>query len=64
MQDLVSSKKMDDTIIVVWNESGQIKDRSFTYQELIDMKINADDLLDRPMLYKIDMELNKYVLKR
>jgi len=64
MQDLVSSKKMDDSIIVVWNESGQIKDRSFTYQELIDMKINADDLLDRPMLYKIDMELNKYVLKR
>jgi len=64
MQDLVSSKKMDDTIIVVWNESGQIKDRSFTYQDLIDMKINADDLLDRPMLYKIDMELNKYVLKR
>jgi len=64
MQDIVNSKKTDDCIIVVWNESGQIKDRSFTYQELIEMKIDADDLLNRPMLYKIEFELNKYVLKR
>jgi hypothetical protein len=29
----------------------------------IDMKIDAADLLDRPMLCKIDMVLNMYVLK-
>jgi hypothetical protein len=64
MHDIVNSKKMDEGVIVVWNEGGLIKDRLFTYQDLIDMKINAADLVDRPMLYKIDMVLNTYVLKR
>lgn len=64
MHDIVSSKRVDDGIIVVWTENGQVKDRSFTYQELVDMKIDAADLLDRPMLYKIEMEWNKYILKR
>ena len=64
MHDIINSKKMDDGIIVVWNENGLIKDRLFTYQELIDTKINAADLVDRPMLYKIDMSLNTYVIKR
>lgn len=64
MQDLVSSRKTDAGIIVVWSEGGQVKDRSFTFQELAEMKIDADDLLGRPMLYKITIELNKYLLKR
>ncbi|NMB80006.1 MAG: hypothetical protein GYA23_13040 [Methanomicrobiales archaeon] len=64
MPTLVSSTKSDDGIIVVWNENGQIKDRLFTSQELSEMKIDTADLLDRPMLYKIEMELNKFVLKR
>ena len=64
MQELINSTKTDDGIVVVWNESGQIKDRSFTYQELLEMKIDAGDLLARPMLYKIEVELNKFVLKR
>ncbi|PKL63869.1 MAG: hypothetical protein CVV32_11690 [Methanomicrobiales archaeon HGW-Methanomicrobiales-3] len=64
MHDLVSSKKTDNGIIVCWSEGNQVKDRSFTHQELVEMKIDADDLLGRPMLYKITMELNKYLLKR
>lgn len=64
MHDLVSSRKTDNGIIVVWSESGQVKDRTFTYPQLVEMKIDADDLLGRPMLYKITIELNKYLLKR
>ena len=64
MHDIVSCTKTDDGITVVWNESGQVKDRSFSDQELTEMNIDVDDLLNRPMLYKITMELNKYVLKR
>jgi hypothetical protein len=64
MQDLVSSKKTDTGIIVVWSEGSQVKDRSFTYPELAEMKIDPDDLLGRPMLYKITIELNKFLLKR
>jgi hypothetical protein len=64
MQEIVSSKKADNGIIVVWKESGQVRDRTFTHSELQEMKIDADDLLGRPMLYKITMELNRYLLKR
>lgn len=64
MEDIVSSKKADNGVIVVWKEGGQVRDRTFTYQELSDMKIDADDLLGRPILYKITMELNKFLLKR
>jgi hypothetical protein len=52
MEEIVSSKQADDGVIVVWKESGQVRDRTFTNQELSDMKIDADDLLARPMLYK------------
>lgn len=64
MVGIVSSKQADDGVIVVWKESGQVRDRTFTNQELSDMKIDADDLLARPMLYKITIELNRYLIKR
>jgi hypothetical protein len=64
MVGIVSSKQADDGVIVVWKESGQVRDRTFTNQELSDMKIDADDLPARPMLYKITMELNRYRIKR
>jgi hypothetical protein len=54
MQDITSSKKMENGIVVFWNEKGEKMDESFNYGELVDMKINALDLLERPTSYKID----------
>ena len=54
MHDIVSSKKMKNGIVVFWNEQGEKKYESFNYSELIDMKINALDLLERPKSYKVD----------
>ena len=54
MYDIVSSKKMENGIVVFWNEQGEKKYESFNYSELIDMKINALDLLERPKSYKVD----------
>lgn len=54
MHDIVSSKKMENGIVVFWNEQGEKKYESFNYSELIDMKINALDLLSRPKSYKVD----------
>ena len=48
MHDIVSSKKMENGIVVFWDDSGGKKFESFNYSELIDMKINALDLLERP----------------
>jgi hypothetical protein len=54
MQDILSSKRMENGIVVFWEEKGKKKSESFNYSELVDMKINALDLLDRPKSYKVD----------
>jgi hypothetical protein len=64
MHDIVSSKKMENGIVVFWDEKGEKKYESFNYQELIDMKINALDLLDRPKSYKVDKAAHRLIVKK
>jgi hypothetical protein len=64
MHDIISSKKMENGIVVFWDEKGAKKNESFNYSELIDMKINALDLLDRPKSYKVDKEAHKLIVQK
>jgi hypothetical protein len=64
MQDILSSKRMENGIVVFFEEKGVKKDESFNYSELIDMKINALDLLDRPKSYKVDKEAHLIVSQK
>jgi hypothetical protein len=64
MHKIVSSKKMENGIAVFWMEKGEKKYESFNYQELIDMKINAADLLSQPGGYSIDVEGHRIVMKK
>ena len=54
MQDILSSRKMENGIVVFWEDKGEKRSESFNYAELIDMKINALDLLSHPKSYKVD----------
>ena len=64
MQDIVSSKKMENGVVVFWEEKGERKSESFNYQELVDMKINALDLLDHPKGYKVDKAAHRLIMKK
>jgi hypothetical protein len=64
MQKLVSSKKMENGIVVFWIERGEKKYDSFNYSELIDMKINAFDLLEHPASYQVDVEGHNLIVKK
>jgi hypothetical protein len=64
MQDIVTSKKMENGIVVFWSERGEKKNESFNYSELVDMKINALDLLERPKSYKVDLAAHKIVVQK
>jgi len=64
MQKIVSSKKMENGIVVFWMDKGEKKYDSFNYSELIDMKINALDLLDHPAAYGIDVEAHRLIIKK
>lgn len=63
-QDVVSSKKMENGIVVFWIENGVMKNESFNYAELIDMKINALDLLERPGFYRFDKSARMLIVKK
>jgi hypothetical protein len=64
MHDISSSRKMENGIVVFWEEKDEQKYESFNYQELIDMKINALDLLDRPKSYKVDKAAHAIIAKK
>jgi len=64
MHDIVSSKKMENGIVVFWDEKGGKEYESFNYQELIDMKINSLDLLDHPKSYKVDKAAHAIISKK
>lgn len=54
MPQIIGSKKMENGVVVFWLEGDDRKWDSFNFQELIDMSINAANLLDRPTMYLID----------
>ena len=64
MQDIVSCRKMENGIVVFWNEKGEKKNDSYNYEELIDMRINALDLLASPKGYKVDPEAHRIIMKK
>ena len=64
MKDIVGSKKMENGIVVFFMEKEEKKYESFNYAELVDMKINALDLLERPKSYKVDVAGHKLIVKK
>ena len=64
MHDIVTSKKMENGIVVFWAERGEKKSESFNFSELDDMKINALDLLERPKYYKVDTAAHKLIVQK
>ena len=64
MHDIVSSKKMENGIVVFWSEKDEKKFESFKFSELIDMKINALDLLEHPKSYRIDKAAHRLIVKK
>jgi len=64
MKDILSSKKMENGIVVFFDEKGEKKYESFNYAELVDMRINALDLLDRPKSYKVDTAAHVIIVNK
>ena len=63
MNNSVGSKKMENGIVVFLMEKEENKYESFNYSEMIDMKINALDLLERPKSNKVDAAGHKLIVK-
>jgi hypothetical protein len=64
MKDIVATRKMENGVACYYGQSGREELESFTYSELIDMKINALDLLKDPTNYGIDEKTRTVVMKK
>ncbi|MDD1701282.1 MAG: hypothetical protein LUQ04_10905 [Methanoregula sp.] len=61
MELIAGTKKYQNGIQVFWMEEEQEFHDFFLYAELIDMKINALDLLQNPKFYRINAK--KHVIE-
>ncbi len=63
MKEIITGVKRNDGIITVWQDGKEMKSTFFEYSDLIDMKINALDLLEHPKMYLFDSDKNQIVMK-
>lgn len=64
MKDIVATRKMENGVAVYYQEGAEKKFESFNYSELIDLKINALDLLEDPKNYAVDPKGHKITMKK
>ena len=59
MQQITNSKKYQNGIQVFWPDEGNEVNDFFSYEDLVDQKINALDLLNNPRLYLMNATSHK-----
>ncbi len=64
MNEIENTRKMENGIAIYYQDGLARKVESFTYSELIDMQINALDLLTDSKNYAVDVPAHKVVMKK
>ncbi len=59
MQQVASSRKYQDGIQVFWSSAGDPNGDFYSYEDLINQKINVFDLLIHPAIYRIDPDQHR-----
>ena len=54
MQQITRSKKFQNGIQVFWTDKGTDLSDFFSYEDLVDLRINAFDLLNNPRIYQVN----------
>ena len=59
MNQLSGSKRLGDGVNVFWKEGGREENQYFTFSQLVDMQVNALDIIEHPKNYQIDPKKKK-----
>ncbi|MCK9592717.1 MAG: SRPBCC domain-containing protein, partial [Methanoregula sp.] len=59
MQQITGSKKYQNGVQVFWTDKGTDLSDFFSYEDLIDQRINAFDLLNNPRIYQMNTASHK-----
>lgn len=64
MYNITKTRKMENGVAVYYVEKGEEKFETFNYSELIDLKINALDLLKDAKHYAVDTKKHRVVMTK
>jgi hypothetical protein len=59
VKNVYNCKKTEAGVALVWQEGKKENQEVFSFSELEDMRINIQDLIDHPNLYRIDLQEHK-----
>jgi hypothetical protein len=59
MYQLSGSKRLGDGVNIFWMEGGEEQNLYLSFSQMVDMKLNALDILDHPKNYQIDPKKKK-----
>ena len=62
MQKITGAERCGDGVNVSWRKAGKVTTTYFSFTQLIDMQVNALDLLQHPSSWGIDEKTGKVVL--
>ena len=62
MQKILSTERCGDGVNVVWGKAGKETTSYFSFTQLIDMRVNALDLIEHPASWGMDEKSGKVVL--
>jgi hypothetical protein len=59
VKNVYNCKKTEAGVELVWQEGKKENNEFFSFSELKDMRINVQDLIEHPDLYRIDLQEHK-----
>jgi hypothetical protein len=62
MQKILRTERCGDGVNVIWKKAGKETTTYFSFTQLIDMQVNALDLLEHPGSWGMDEKTEKIIL--
>lgn len=59
VKNIFNCKKTEAGVAMVWHDGKEEKSEVFSFSELDEMRINVQDLIEHPDLYRIDLQEHK-----
>jgi hypothetical protein len=59
VKNVSNCKRTEAGVAMVWQDGKEEKSEVFSFSELDDMRINVQDLIEHPDLYRIDLQEHK-----
>jgi hypothetical protein len=64
VKNIYNCKKTEAGVELVWHEGKKENPEVFSFSELKDMRINVQDLIEHPDLYRIDLQEHKIYMSQ